>query len=238
MTKTADPALFESNFERVDGDRYWTEPWITEALVRHLPSFPSTGGAVWEPAAGRGDMASVLLKRGYEVFASDVDMSEFSGEHLLGQLLCTWAKLDFLTLPTDGIISRNMVAIITNPPYGDPKTDRNKAEIFLRRALEHDVRLVAMLMRSEFNSGKTRMDLFERPDYAFEIVLTSRPRWDWWFCEKSKHSGRHNFSWFVWDKAAEFSPSSTFFECRPDSAPPPRIRTRPEPRRRRRALDV
>jgi hypothetical protein len=76
----------------------------------------------------------------------------------------------------------------------------NASERFVRTALSYETK-VAMLLRSEFASAGGRDDLFcDEAGYAFEVKLTSRPRWDWWFRDKPKSSPRHNYSWFVWDK--------------------------------------
>ena len=182
MSKASDPSLYESNYERTILDRYWTDPWITRALLEHHP----IGGIVWEPAAGRGDMSKVFLATGRKVIATDIDSSEYDAlDNVCGEL-------DFL----NGAFQKHtwIDAIVTNPPFN------KKAQQFVERALEYDVMTVAMLLRSEFRSGKTRRHLFgDCPMYAGEIVLTSRPRWDWWFRDKPKASPRHNFSWFVWD---------------------------------------
>jgi hypothetical protein len=50
-----------SNYARAANDLYQTEPWATEALLRHFPVF---GVTVWEPAAGNHLMADVLRERG------------------------------------------------------------------------------------------------------------------------------------------------------------------------------
>jgi predicted RNA methylase len=131
-------------------------------------------------------MSNVLLATGRYVIATDLDPSEYDAQ----DNVCK--KLDFL----EGPMQQHawIDAIVTNPPFG------SDAQKFVERALEYDVMTVSMLLRSEFRSGKTRRHLFgDCPMYAGEIVLTSRPRWDWWFRDKPKASPRHNFSWFVWD---------------------------------------
>ena len=49
-------------------DAYWTPQPLISALC-DLERFP---GRVWEPAAGRGDIANELVRRGYEVAQSDL----------------------------------------------------------------------------------------------------------------------------------------------------------------------
>ena len=207
MSAVTDPALYgESNYERQPLERYFTEPWVTHALLRVAAArLMDVGGAIWEPACGRGDMVRVLLDCGYEAVASDINMSEFD------EGLCPCYVLDFLNhnMPRE----RGIRAIITNPPYGKPKGP-DYAERFIRRALKlPEVQFVALLLRSEFNSAGRRVDLFTRAGFAYEIVLTNRPRWDeWWLHPKPQHSPRHNYSWFVWDRESARRPSTTYYE--------------------------
>ena len=94
-------------------------------------------------------------------------------------------------------------AIITNPPYNEPW--KGIADDFIRHGLsffDTEVRFMAMLLRSEFRSGKSRKDMFgECPHYMGELVLTTRPRWDYGDPDApEKAAPRHNFSWFLWQK--------------------------------------
>lgn len=171
--------LGEAGFERVEGDRYWTPKWCTEALLNAV----RFRGLIWEPAAGRGDIADVLVARGYQVMCSDIAGAA------LGCMDA--AESDFLThaSPGDGTFS-----IVTNPPY-------SHAEAFIRKALELTARaggMVAMLLRNEYDCAATRRDLFERESFATKFVLTKRPKW---VDDRQQHSAspRHNFAWFVWD---------------------------------------
>jgi hypothetical protein len=52
-----------------------------------------------------------------------------------------------------------------------------------------------MLLRHEYDCAKERVDLFNQPPFARQIVLTSRPRW----IEGTSGAPRHNFSWFIFD---------------------------------------
>lgn len=194
MPKDTDPAFYESNFERMTGDRYWTQPWLTSALLEMV----DVPGVIWEPAAGRGDISKVLEDFGRVVVCSDVDMSECEPhkEDFVADFLSQNTPPSFGTLtPVEGIV--------TNPPYNVP---RGIAVDFARHALsllrqDNGLNFVAMLMRSEFCNARTRRDLFgECREYTTQVVLTSRPRWDWWFRDKPIASPRHNFSWFVWER--------------------------------------
>ena len=185
-----DPAMYVSEYPRNRLERYWTHPWMTRALVDRYPEILDVAReGVCEPAAGRGDMSRVLRDEyGLPVYSSDVDASEIP-EGLNGQ------EADFLhpdfrkTMPPAR-------CVITNPPF------RMKVD-FLQTALSlSGVVVVAMLLRSDFRSGIGRRRFFDETtsDFACEIVLTCRPRWDWWFREWPTAGPRHLYSWFIWDR--------------------------------------
>src|SRR3990167_7363304 len=97
-----------SNYARKENDLYQTEPWATEALLRH---FPVRDMIVWEPAAGNHLMADVLAENGASVVTTDI--KRYDRDH-------SGTLFDFLSdreaiLPCD--------AIITNPPYGKGNRD-------------------------------------------------------------------------------------------------------------------
>ncbi len=167
-----------SGYERLANDAYWTPAWCTEALLDRT----KFGPVVWEPACGRGDMVDVLDKRGHTVIASDIKV--YSHKPMA-------FEMDFLAinLVVDPV---GFSAIITNPPY-------EHAEAFIRKALDlatsgNRRARVAMLLRNEYDSAKSRRDLFEHPAFLKKLVLTKRPRWS----AEDKASPRHNFAWFVW----------------------------------------
>ena len=56
-----DPAMLgNSGYERILNDAYYTERWVTETLLSQV----RFRGAVWEPAAGRGDISVGLRGAG------------------------------------------------------------------------------------------------------------------------------------------------------------------------------
>lgn len=59
-----------SKYARAENDLYQTEPWATEALLRHFPVTPDD--RVWEPAAGNHLIADVLREHGAKVWTSDI----------------------------------------------------------------------------------------------------------------------------------------------------------------------
>jgi hypothetical protein len=196
-----DPAMVgDSGYERNENEKYYTQPWCTRTLVTRLPDYVSQR-RVWEPACGRGDITGVLHDFGIDVFNSDIDLSEFNTDYGTAKLI------DFIKEPLNFGWCEEYSAIITNPPYGGESVEYEgrkvtPAEAFVRKSLDTGIDFVAMFLRSEFNAAGGRTDLFnaESP-FAYEIVMTKRPRWDdWWNGKPPKASPRHNFSWFVWDR--------------------------------------
>lgn len=165
-----------SNYARAANDLYQTEPWATEALLRH---FPVIGVTVWEPAAGNHLMADVLRERGATVITSDI--VTYDREHDF-----TW---DFLG-SKDG---SNVVpgAIITNPPYGKGNRD---AVRFAELALQRCDGMVALLLTAKFDFGKTRRHLFQdSPRFMAKIALLDRISW-----AGNGETGTEDHAWYVW----------------------------------------
>lgn len=205
MSIDNDPQLYSSGYERNRLDRYWTHPWMTHELLDHMiitrdikiPAEP-----IWECAAGRGDMSRALQRDGHLVCSSDIDMSEFDKSIGSGH---ERSFLDEVFVPkTEG---RFVHSIITNPPYSQPW--RGIADDFVEHGLsfinnDSPVTFMAMLLRSEFNSGKSkrrRGKFGDCPHYWGELVLTTRPRWDYGDPDAPENAApRHNFSWFIWKK--------------------------------------
>lgn len=201
-----------SGYERREKEQYFTHPWCTRALMTVAPISRLSQRPVWEPAAGRGDITEVLQDNGIDTFNSDIDVTNFNGD------LGTITYEDFLTVEPSMEIADDYSGIITNPPYGGGNIQyagkkMQPAEAFIRHSLNLGIDYVAMLLRTDFNHSSRRVDLFRGPPFAYEVVLTSRPRWDWWY-EKDpweKDNGpMHNFSWFVWDRLWT-GPSTQFF---------------------------
>ena len=184
----------DSGYERKERDLYETPAWVTEALLPHLRECR----IIWEPAAGSGKMSRVLKGFAGTVISSDIAEGQ-----------------DFLA--ADGFDGD---AIITNPPYG--QSGKLAAE-FIERALSLTAsdRLVAMLLRSDFDHAKSRQHLFQHPAFSKKLVLTKRVKW---FegptickhcggcgsirglkCKPCKGKGwkkqgpSENHAWFVWD---------------------------------------
>lgn len=169
MTVTA------SKYARAENDLYQTEPWVTEALLKH---FPVDGMSVWEPAAGNHLMADVLRENAGTVHTSDIAV--YDREHD--------AIYDFLRAHGEW---PDVSAIITNPPYGKGNRD---ARLFAEYALTRCKGLVALLLTAKFDFGNTREHLFaNNARFAAKIALTDRISWT-----LDGVTGTEDHAWYVW----------------------------------------
>lgn len=212
-----DPQLYSSGYERNRLDRYWTHPWMTYELLDNLSS--EISGGIWEPAAGRGDMSRALDDWDFghlagHVYSSDIDMSEFNFKFGPGHEKSFLDEFEMPILSNHGSgVGERCRNIITNPPYSQPW--RGIADDFVEHALKFMDRgecdFIAMLLRSEFRCGKSkrRQGKFGRCEhYMGELVLTTRPRWDYGDPDAPENAApRHNFSWFLWRRNWIFSNS-------------------------------
>lgn len=161
---------------RPGGDFLVTEPAATEKLLA-VERFP---GVVWEPACGDGTMAEVLRTGAgvTQVLASDLHDRGY-GE----------PNVDFLTFVPAALPDH----VVTNPPY-------DRAEAFVRRALDHDVTKVALLLRLLYLEGIGRRErLWSRRPPARVHVFSDRPRFQR-NGEGPFRKGLIGFAWFVWDR--------------------------------------
>lgn len=181
-----------SNYARKENDLYQTEPWATEALLRHLPV---RGETVWEPAAGNHLIADVLRERGATVVTSDI--ATYDRRHD--------ATIDFLA-PRFSYKNPKHDGIITNPPYGR----QNRVAVkFARLALERCDGFVALLLTAKFDFGNTRTDLFrDCPRFMLKIALIDRIQWF-----PGDHGGTEDHAWYVWGPG-RYSEKRTTWEAR------------------------
>jgi hypothetical protein len=167
-----------SNYERQPRDLYETPEWVTHALLRSklVPFYKLQW---WEPACASGKIAREVNA----VYASDI----VTGYGMV---------LDFLTT-TD--VPPGVNAIITNPPFN------KMAEKFIRHGLEFmnkgRILFMAMLLPIDFDSGKTRRDMFgDCVFFAGKGVLTSRIV----FIDRPGASPTTNHAWYTWSADREF----------------------------------
>lgn len=171
-------SIARSAYVRMDGDRYYTPGWVTEALL----SVETFEGGVWDPAAGAGHILAALPTaiptNGTDIAPDGAGIRE----------------ADFLQVKVPG----RWANIVTNPPYG---VQSRLAVQFIEQALRltrpHGGK-VAMLLKVGFDSASGRRHLFaDHPAFAAEHVLTRRIRWA--NLEQKASGPTENHSWFVWD---------------------------------------
>lgn len=175
-----------SNFARKKNELYETEPWATEALLRH---FPVKDYWVWEPAAGNWKMARVLRKHcDKAVMATDIATYNVFHDEEYDFLSDAPAPSWWRNEHTEG----DEWAIVTNPPYGKGNRD---AVRFAERALElNPDGMVALLLTAKFDFGKTRAHLFRNnPRFYAKINLVDRIQWF-----SGATTGTEDHAWYVW----------------------------------------
>jgi hypothetical protein len=93
-------------------------------------------------------------------------------------------------------------AIVTNPPYG---VGGRLAVRFVEHALEL-VPIVAMLLKIDFDSARTRQHLFRHcPTFACKLVLLDRIEWF-----PGEYGSSTNHAWFIWDQRHSGPPTITY----------------------------
>jgi hypothetical protein len=171
----------KSGYERKDRDLYETPEWVTQALQPHIPA--RVARHIWEPACASGKMARVLQAS----WCSD--------------LVTTYGQADTDFLEQERVPA-DCLAIITNPPFN------RAAEKFIRHGLtllnnhyagnDADAPFMAMLLPVDFDSAKTRRDMFaDCPHFSRKLVLTSRIVW--FERDDGTDNPSANHAWFIWD---------------------------------------
>jgi hypothetical protein len=167
-----------SDYSRRADEDYRTPAWVGQTIARYLRRANVTD--VWEPAAGAGALAATLTDEGFSVVATTDDF------------------LKRTSLPREGLD-----AIVSNPPYGADRRAGLACE-FIRHALTLPVHFVVMLLRVDFDSGKTRVDLFrDNPRFAGKITLIDRIVW----FDRKGAAPSDNHAWFVWADHQRGSPT-------------------------------
>lgn len=176
-------SVANSNYGRIDGDKYFTPAWTTEALLS-VERFVKA----CDPAAGDGAIVDVLLAAGIKAWGADIAPD---APHI--------AERDFFDCTDlDGY------DVIGNPPYGPGS---RLAVRFIEHALKLTERhggKVSMLLKVGFDSAPGRARLFrDHPAFAAEHRLVKRISWA---NLPPKYDAKGNLmgptehhSWFVWD---------------------------------------
>jgi hypothetical protein len=114
---------------RRENDFYETPPWMTRALLAHVPEI---GGKVMECCAGDMSIARILTDEGgLLVHTNDIDKTKPSDYHY-----CASDR---------SLYGPNPDWVITNPPFGMPLCTK-----IVANAIKHAVVGVAMMLRISF----------------------------------------------------------------------------------------
>lgn len=157
-------------------DDFYPTPWeATEAIIKREGQriHQVTGGRLWEPACGTGDMAEVLNQHDFVVCSTDlIDRGYGQG------------GVDFLKTP---ILPHGVRGIVTNPPF-------NISEGFIRHALTTlRVPYMALLLKAQYFHADCRIPLFRdfRPARVYPCG---------WRIDFTGGGANHmDCSWFIWD---------------------------------------
>lgn len=158
-----------SNYARRPDEEYNTPAWVAAVIALWLAD--QSVREVWEPAPGSGHFAGALRDCGCHVLETR--------ENFLDSQFW-WPSCE---------------ALVTNPPYG---RRGELGEAFAYHALKIGAPIVALLLRVDFDSAKTRRRLFgECPFFAGKIVLLDRIDW---FARPGKAGSSTNHAWFIWSR--------------------------------------
>jgi len=178
-----------ANYERRANDDYPTPVEAVDILFDHV----EFGSEILDPACGELQrIVETACRHGYDAIGTDI----IFGADFLNSTSC------------------DNHDIVTNPPYGG--RSGKLARLFIEHALEltesHQGR-VAMLLPVDFDSGKTRLHLFQHEAFAFKLIPVDRIKW---FDGKS---GSINNAWYVWSWKHKGPPILRYTRI-PNDAPP------------------
>ena len=172
-----------SGYARQPDDEYETPAWCTQVAAPHLAKLRLR---LWDPANGpQSAIAAELRACDFEAWATN--------DNFLARTSPPYSCID---------------GVCTNPPYG---SQGKLACQFISHALNL-VPVVVMLLRVDFDSGKTRTHLFrDCKAFARKIVLLDRIIW---FERDGANGPSDNHAWFLWNKRHRGEPTISY-ERRP-----------------------
>jgi hypothetical protein len=158
-----------SGYARQPNETYETPPWVVRVLLPFLPR--RNCAFVWDPAGPGTQITDTLTAAGYN--------TALTSDDFMAKTECPHDRVN---------------VIVCNPPWG---AGGRLACQFIKHALAL-VPLVAMLLRIDFDSGRTRVHLFRDHEYfAGKVVLLNRVVW---FEREGAPGPSENHSWFIWDR--------------------------------------
>ena len=160
-----------------DPHDYYCEPrWVVEDLA----DVESFWGAIWDPAAGSGNIPNVFRDRNHTTISTDIVNR---GGHI--------DRVDDFLNPKGQRITR-VDNIVTNPPY-------TLAEKFARQALKLARRKVAVLVSLTFLESQKRKPFFNELPPTRVWVCSKRPSMPPGGLGIEAKGGKRPYCWVVWD---------------------------------------
>jgi len=181
-----DPAMIKSGYERLENDAYYTRDIVClDALMWGMGGFSGvkSNTFIWEPFGGGGHITNYLENRNFKVVSTDINPTRDGIK-----------QLDYYKNKKFYTPYRHCM-VVSNPPF-----EKKLAEEFVRDMVENCKSssgdfTACVLLRNEWDSAGTRLDIFDSPYFYKKIVITQRPRW--MKVTKDSSSPRHNYSWFI-----------------------------------------
>lgn len=177
---------------RETDDFYATDPAALEALLDHcsyyLHNLFCANPIIWECACGNGNLAKLLTKNGFVVYASDLKDRGFGNVHI-----------DFLNTKIDNCPP----IILTNPPY-------SLATEFIEHALEilPENGLYIALMNITYLAGQKRYERVYRYGSLREVYIFSKRIGCWKNGQRDdKKAHIINYAWYVFQKGYKGQPT-------------------------------
>lgn len=162
-------------------DLYPTPSQVTRALLS-VERFP---GGIWEPCAGRGDMAAVLRAAGNTVRASTIEEGRWDKHAPKHRVE---GDVDFLRQE-----EASHPNIVTNPPF-------RHAEEIVRHAIDLKPAKVAMLLNLKWlgSVGRARGIFVETPPARVHVIADRVSMFpaDW---DGPRGTSTETMAWFVWE---------------------------------------
>lgn len=182
-----DPSMLGgTKYPRNELDFYPTPARAVEALLKVMGDDFEAYQA-WEPCCGNGAISKIVSPH-FRNFVS-TDIKAYEGFDPDGLLDFNKSDLDDVAaLPTNFTPD----CIVTNFPYGK---DLEKMTRHALKLLEPEKGLLIHLARHEWDTAKSRADLFDHPAFSAKITMRFRPKW----IEGSTGAPRFSYAWFVWD---------------------------------------
>jgi hypothetical protein len=182
----------QSGYPRQPNETYETPSWVVQVATQYLRKHCLH---IWAPADEETSRLVLALRtEGFSVTATADDF-----------------------LARNSLPHSRVDAVVTNPPFG--RGGRLACQ-FIAHASEL-VPTTAMLLRIDFDSGKTRTNLFrDCPAFAHKIVLLDRIVW---FEREGAPGPSENHAWFVWN-AQHRGPATISYVSKSDCAEASRSR--------------